>query len=112
MADTLFIVFGVNITLWKIIGWAGAFMFAGRWIVQMHHSRRAGKPVIPTQYWIMSLCGSVMLIAYFTFSPQRGTVGFIQNFFPVFVAGYNLYLDLNNRNGGNGSEPPPDHCQA
>ena len=31
MAETLFILFGVKVTLWKIIGWTGAFMFTGRW---------------------------------------------------------------------------------
>ena len=30
----------VAFTGWKVIGWTGAFMFTGRWIVQLVSSRR------------------------------------------------------------------------
>ena len=94
MADTLFILCGINVTWWKILGWTGVFMFTGRWLVQMHYSRKAGKPVIPRLYWFMSMAGSLILLCYFCMSPQKGTVGFLANFFPLFVAAYNLMLDL------------------
>jgi lipid-A-disaccharide synthase-like uncharacterized protein len=84
----------VLVTAWKIMGWCGCLLFTGRWIVQMHYSRKAQRVVMPRLYWVMSIMGSVMLLSYFTFSPQRGTVGFLSNIFPVFVASYNLYLDL------------------
>lgn len=38
---------GIHITPWKLIGYLGALMFGGRWLVQFVASRRAGKPVIP-----------------------------------------------------------------
>ena len=33
---------GVHITVWKIIGYTGALMFGGRWLVQFVASKRAG----------------------------------------------------------------------
>ena len=38
---------GIHITGWKLIGYTGALMFGGRWLVQFVASKRAGKPVIP-----------------------------------------------------------------
>lgn len=99
-------VMGLRITPWKIIGWVAAFLFAGRWLVQMYYSRKAGRPVIPRVYWIVSMVASVLLLAYWTLSPQRASVGVLQNFFPVFVAGYNLYLDIrSSRDSGSPTDP-------
>ena len=39
--------FGVVLTPWKIIGYVGVFMFAGRWFVQMLATRKQGRPVVP-----------------------------------------------------------------
>ena len=36
--------------------------FAMRWLVQFIHTRRAGKPVTPTLFWIMSLVGSWLML--------------------------------------------------
>ncbi len=38
---------GLHVTGWKIIGYTGALMFGGRWLVQFIASKRAGRPVIP-----------------------------------------------------------------
>jgi lipid-A-disaccharide synthase-like uncharacterized protein len=84
----------IVLTPWKIIGIVGALMFASRWIVQAYYSRRAGKPVTPRIFWVMSVIGSTMTLAYFTFSPKSDMVGIVQNFFPSMIAAYNLYLDL------------------
>lgn len=88
---------GIAVTPWKIIGYCGALLFAARWLVQMIASRRAGRPVIPRAFWIMSIVGSAMTLAYFTFSAKGDSVGVLQNLFPAGTALYSLYLDLRYR---------------
>jgi lipid-A-disaccharide synthase-like uncharacterized protein len=88
--------FVLVITLWKIIGYGGTAMFAGRWFVQMWASHKNGKPTVPTLFWIMSLVGSICVLAYFTFG-KTDSVGILGNLFPSAIAGYNLYLDLRHR---------------
>jgi lipid-A-disaccharide synthase-like uncharacterized protein len=91
-----FMLFGtpVVVTAWKIIGVFGATMFASRWLVQGYYSRKAGKPVTPRIFWVMSIIGSLMTLSYFVFSAKRDMVGVLQNIFPSTVAVYMLYLDL------------------
>lgn len=84
------------LTIWKIIGYTSMFMFAGRWFVQMWASMRSSKPTFPTLFWIMSLTGSIGLLAYFTFG-KMDSVGILSNMFPSGIAAYNLYLDLRHK---------------
>jgi lipid-A-disaccharide synthase-like uncharacterized protein len=84
-------------TPWKLIGLAGATMFGLRWLVQFVATRSAGTPVIPRAFWIMSLVGSAMTLAYFLFSSKQDAVGVLQNLFPAFTAAYSLRLDVRNR---------------
>jgi lipid-A-disaccharide synthase-like uncharacterized protein len=88
---------GVHMSPWKLIGLAGALMFGARWLVQMVASRRAGRPVIPSLFWYMSLAGSVMTLSYFVLSQKQDAVGILQNLFPAFTAAYSLYLDIRHR---------------
>ena len=88
---------GIHITGWKLIGYTGALMFGGRWLVQFVASKRAGKPVIPRLFWYMSVLGSLMTLAYFTLSSKQDSVGVLQNLFPTFTACYSLYLDIKHR---------------
>ena len=84
------------LTGWKVIGFLGVAIFAGRWFVQLWASRRAGKPVMTRLFWLMSLTGSVLLLSYFTFG-KNDSVGVISNLFPSFIAIYNLLLDSKHR---------------
>lgn len=88
---------GLHVTGWKLIGYTGALMFGGRWLVQFIASKRAGKPVIPRLFWYMSVIGSLMTLAYFTLSSKQDSVGVLQNLFPTFTACYSLYLDIKHR---------------
>jgi lipid-A-disaccharide synthase-like uncharacterized protein len=88
--------FGLHVTGWKLIGYTGALMFGGRWLVQFIASRRYGKPVIPRLFWYMSIVGSLMTLAYFVFG-KNDSVGVLQNLFPTFTAVYSLYLDIRHR---------------
>ena len=96
MNQPFFVAWGVTLTAWKLVGYLGVALFAGRWFVQMYYSRRYGKPVVPTVFWIMSISGSLLLLSYFTFG-KNDSVGILSNLFPAGVAGYNLFLDLRNR---------------
>src|SRR5438477_1818973 len=89
------LLFGYHFVLtpWKIIGLIGALMFASRWFVQAYYSRKAGRPITPRLFWVMSMVGSVTTLAYFVFSPKQDMVGVMQNLFPFMIAAYNLYLD-------------------
>ncbi len=88
---------GLHVTGWKLIGYVGALMFGGRWLVQFVASKRAGKPVIPRLFWYMSVIGSLMTLSYFMFSAKQDSVGVLQNLFPAFTAFYSLYLDIRHR---------------
>ncbi len=83
----------VIITAWKLIGYAGVAIFAGRWFVQLAASHLAGRSTIPRLFWYMSLTGSILLLCYFTFG-KNDSVGILSNLFPSFIAGYNLFLDV------------------
>lgn len=96
MNEVLFNAFGLTITTWKLVGYLGVGLFAGRWFVQLYYSRKLRRPVVPTVFWLMSISGSVLLLAYFTFG-KNDSVGILSNLFPAGVAGYNLYLDLRHR---------------
>ena len=96
---------GLHVTPWKLIGYTGALMFGGRWVVQFFASRRAGKPVIPRLFWYMSVLGSLMTLSYFVFSAKQDAVGIIQNLFPAFTALYSLRLDIRHR-GWRGDRAP------
>jgi lipid-A-disaccharide synthase-like uncharacterized protein len=85
--------FGIVVTPWKIIGFLGALMFAGRWLVQALATRRAGRPMIPRSFWIISLAGSAMVTSYFIWG-KNDAVGILTNLLPASVAFYNLIMDI------------------
>ncbi len=87
---------GIHMSPWKLIGWVGALMFGGRWLVQFIASKRAKKPVIPRLFWYMSIVGSLMTLSYFIFG-KNDSVGILQNLFPTFTALYSLHLDIRHR---------------
>jgi lipid-A-disaccharide synthase-like uncharacterized protein len=91
--QVLGVYFGVTVTPWKLVGYLGATMFSARWLLQLYASRRRGSPTVPRLFWYMSMAGSLLLLAYFTFG-KNDSVGILSNLFPAFIAGYNLYLEL------------------
>lgn len=102
MNTVLIVAFGVIVTPWKLIGYLGVFLFAGRWFVQLFASRVKGRVVMPRLFWCMSISGSLLLLGYFTFG-KNDSVGILSNAFPLFVALYNLYLDFKSK----GARPAP-----
>lgn len=96
MNTVLFEFLSVSITPWKLVGYLGTFLFAGRWFVQMRVSRSMRKPVMPRLFWYMSIAGSLLLMSYFVFG-KNDSVGILSNAFPFTVALYNLYLDVKSK---------------
>jgi lipid-A-disaccharide synthase-like uncharacterized protein len=93
MHENLVVIWGIHVTGWKIIGYLGALLFSGRWLVQMWASRKARRPIVPRVFWFMSMSGSLLVLSYFIFG-KNDSVGILTNLCPVGVAAYNLYLDL------------------
>jgi lipid-A-disaccharide synthase-like uncharacterized protein len=92
--DTVLIqAWGIVVTPWKLVGYLGVTLFAGRWFVQMIASRATRQVVVPRLFWYMSISGSLLLLTYFTFG-RNDSVGILSNLFPLGVALYNLYLDV------------------
>ena len=85
--------FGVTFTAWKLVGFLGALMFAGRWLLQAWATRRAGRPTIPRSFWVISLMGSAMVTSYFIWG-KNDSVGVLTNLLPASVAFYNLVMDI------------------
>ena len=97
--------FGVVLTPWKLIGYVGVFLFAGRWVVQVIATRKHGRPVMPRLFWIMSVAGSGLLLSYFIWG-KNDSVGVLSNLFPAAVAVYNLVMDF--KSGGMAREVGSD----
>lgn len=85
-------------TPWKLVGFLGVALFSSRWFVQMYYTRKLQKVVMPMAFWWLSICGSVLLVAYFTFG-KNDSVGLVSNLFPALVAAYNLIIAARTRRG-------------
>lgn len=108
MNHTLLTVFGIAVTPWKLVGYLGILLFAGRWVVQLIATRARGRPVIPRAFWLMSVSGSALLLAYFIWG-KNDSVGVLSNLFPMGVALYNLTLDLRAAREDRVSDSLPGH---
>ena len=93
MNETILVLFGIRVTAWKLVGYTGVFLFTSRWFLQLWASKRAGRPMIPRLFWILSMAGSLLCLLYFIFG-KNDSVGILAYLFPCGVAGYNLYLDI------------------
>jgi lipid-A-disaccharide synthase-like uncharacterized protein len=84
-------IFDIVITPWKLIGYLGVLLFAGRWVVQLIATNRKGEPAFPSLFWTMSLMGSCLLLAYFIWG-KNDSVGVLSNLLPAGVALYNFIM--------------------
>ncbi len=80
-----------QLSLWTAIGYTGVACFAGRWLLQVSASRRHGRPVVPPNFWWLSVIGSVVLMLYFSVG-HPDSVGLVSNLFALAVSLYNLRL--------------------
>jgi len=100
--------FNVVVTPWKLVGYLGVLLFAGRWVVQVLATRRQGRPVIPSLFWLMSIAGSSLLCAYFIWG-KNDSVGLLSNLFPMSVAIFNLMMDFRARERSAAASAQPLH---
>jgi lipid-A-disaccharide synthase-like uncharacterized protein len=72
---------------WMAIGFVGQGAFASRFLAQWFASERAGRSVMPVQFWFFSIVGSIFLLVYA-----------IQLRDPVFIVGQSTGMLIYSRN--------------
>jgi lipid-A-disaccharide synthase-like uncharacterized protein len=92
-------VFVGNIDLGVLVGYTAQGLFSMRFVVQWIASERAGRSVVPMTFWVFSIGGGLMLLAYAVY--RRDPVFIIGQAFGVFVYLRNLQFVL--RSGGQGA---------
>ena len=78
-------------TVWLIVGFVAQALFSARFIVQWIASERARRSVIPSTFWLFSVLGGSVLLAYaiykrdpvFIFGQAGGLVIYGRNLFFV-----------------------------
>lgn len=85
-----------ELTPWKVVGFLGMALFTSRWFVQLYYTRKLKRVVMPQAFWWLSVCGSLLLLLYFTVG-KNDSVGILSNLFPAFVSIYNLVIHLRSR---------------
>jgi len=61
---------------WLIFGFAGQVLFSLRFVMQWWRSERAGRSVVPLEFWYLSLAGGAVLLTYAVYRRD-----------PVFILG-------------------------
>ena len=77
-------------TVWLGIGFLGQSTFSLRFLVQWWKSERAGRSVVPTAFWYLSLGGGILLLGYAVY--RRDPVFILGQLTGVFVYLRNLHL--------------------
>jgi lipid-A-disaccharide synthase-like uncharacterized protein len=85
-------VFVTRLDWWVLLGFVAQGFFTARFVVQWIASERAGKSVIPLAFWLLSIGGGVLLLAYALY--RRDPVFIAGQSFGVFVYLRNLYFVL------------------
>ena len=72
---------------------------ADTWGEIVARRERAGRPMIPRSFWIISLMGSAMVTSYFIWG-KNDSVGVLTNLLPASVSFYNLVMDIRSKRAG------------
>ncbi|HVM51304.1 MAG TPA: lipid-A-disaccharide synthase N-terminal domain-containing protein [Candidatus Acidoferrum sp.] len=56
--------FGIDWSVWKVVGWLGNVLFTSRFLVQWYATERRKRVVVPGAFWWLSLAGSLVLLSY------------------------------------------------
>ena len=51
--------FGIDWSVWKVIGWIGNAVFFSRFFVQWYATEKKKQVVVPQAFWWLSLLGTV-----------------------------------------------------
>lgn len=90
-------VFVTRLDAWVLLGFIAQGFFTARFVVQWIASERAGKSVVPLTFWLLSIGGGALLLAYALY--RRDPVFIAGQGFGVFVYLRNLYFVMRERRG-------------
>lgn len=90
-------VFVTRLDAWVLLGFVAQGFFTARFVVQWIASERAGKSVVPLTFWLLSIGGGALLLAYALY--RRDPVFIAGQAFGVFVYLRNLYFVMRERRG-------------
>jgi lipid-A-disaccharide synthase-like uncharacterized protein len=88
-------VFVLRLDWWVVLGIAAQAMFTARFVLQWIASERAGHSVVPMTFWLFSIFGGLLLLAYALY--RRDPVFIAGQSFGVFVYMRNLQFVLRDR---------------
>ena len=88
----LHVVFFTNVDGWIILGFIAQGLFTLRFVIQWLASERAGRSVIPFAFWIFSIAGGVLLLAYAVY--RRDPVFIVGQALGVLIYIRNIFLVL------------------
>lgn len=88
-------VFVVSLDWWVVLGFVAQAFFTARFAVQWIASERAGRSVVPVAFWLLSIGGGTLLLAYALY--RRDPVFIAGQAFGVFVYARNLYFVMRER---------------
>lgn len=95
VGNYLWDVFVVSLDWWVLLGFAAQALFTMRFAVQWIATERAGKSVVPLAFWLFSIGGGLLLLAYALY--RRDPVFIAGQAFGVFVYLRNLQFVLRER---------------
>ena len=90
LRDYLYDVFVARFDLWLLFGVVAQIIFALRFVVQWVASERAGRSVMPTAFWFLSIAGGSMILTYGIV--RREPIIIIGQVLAVFIYVRNLVL--------------------
>lgn len=73
--------------IWLGVGFSAQALFSARFLVQWIASEKAGRSVVPVAFWVLSLLGGALLLAYAVYRRD-----------PVFILGQGAGLIIYSRN--------------
>lgn len=75
---------------WFVLGLMGQAAFSGRFLVQWLASERAGRSIVPSVFWYLSIAGSLLLLVYSIY--KRDVVFILGQSLGIIVYSRNLLL--------------------
>lgn len=76
--------------IWLGIGFSAQALFSARFLVQWIASEKAGRSVVPVAFWVLSLFGGALLLAYAVY--RRDPVFILGQAAGLIIYSRNLYL--------------------
>ena len=95
-------VFVMKLDWWAYVGIIAQAIFAGRFIVQLIASERAGRSVVPFSFWVLSIGGGLLLLVYALY--RKDPVFILGQGLGVFIYIRNVFLVLRERREKSGQE--------